>query len=191
MFDPWVRKIPWRRGWLPTPVFLPGEFHGQRSLVGYRSESLKESDTDSWTTNAFTSQLLFGVGLVSTVGRGELALCTHSASFWISSPCRSAESAEQSSLTLQWGSSVACFKYFIHHSVCSFPRCTCLLKRWSSLTERVDKRQQGTSATNYRYHYSALGEQKKSRKAKPPETTKSSNKIEKGGSLSMDLSREL
>ena len=34
-FDPWVRKIPWRREWLPTPVFLSGEFHGQRSLVGY------------------------------------------------------------------------------------------------------------------------------------------------------------
>ena len=34
-FDPWVRKIPWRREWLPIPVFLPGEFHGQRSLAGY------------------------------------------------------------------------------------------------------------------------------------------------------------
>ena len=34
-FDPWVRKIPWRREWLPTPIFLPGEFHGQRSLAGY------------------------------------------------------------------------------------------------------------------------------------------------------------
>ena len=34
-FDPRVEKIPWRRKWLPTPVFLPGEFHGQRSLAGY------------------------------------------------------------------------------------------------------------------------------------------------------------
>ena len=34
-FDPWVRKIPWRRAWRPTPVLLPGECHGQRSLVGY------------------------------------------------------------------------------------------------------------------------------------------------------------
>ena len=33
-FDPQVRKIPWRRAWQPTPVFLPGESHGQRSLVG-------------------------------------------------------------------------------------------------------------------------------------------------------------
>jgi len=33
-FDPWVRKIPWRKSWQPTPVFLPGESLGQRSLVG-------------------------------------------------------------------------------------------------------------------------------------------------------------
>ena len=33
--NPWVWKIPWRRVWQPTPVFLPGESHGQRSLVGY------------------------------------------------------------------------------------------------------------------------------------------------------------
>ena len=32
-FDPWVKKFPWRRKWLPSPVFLPGEFHGQRSPV--------------------------------------------------------------------------------------------------------------------------------------------------------------
>ena len=35
-FDPWVGKIHWRRVWQPTPVFLPGESHGHRSLVGYR-----------------------------------------------------------------------------------------------------------------------------------------------------------
>ena len=34
-FNPWVRKIPWRRAWQPTPVFLPGQCHGQRSLAGY------------------------------------------------------------------------------------------------------------------------------------------------------------
>ena len=33
--DPWVGKIPWNREWLPTPVFLPGKFHGQKNLVGY------------------------------------------------------------------------------------------------------------------------------------------------------------
>jgi len=34
-FDPSVGKIPWRRKWQPTPVFLPGKFHGQRNLAGY------------------------------------------------------------------------------------------------------------------------------------------------------------
>ena len=33
-FDPWAGKIPWRRAWQPTPVSLPGESHGQRSLEG-------------------------------------------------------------------------------------------------------------------------------------------------------------
>ena len=44
-FNPWVGKIPWRRKWQPTPVFLPGESHGQRSLAGYAPLHLKESDT--------------------------------------------------------------------------------------------------------------------------------------------------
>ena len=35
VFDPWVGKIPWGREWLPIPVFLPGGFHGQRSLAVY------------------------------------------------------------------------------------------------------------------------------------------------------------
>ena len=44
-FNPWVRKIPWRRKWQPTPAFLPGESHGRRSLVGYSPRGCKESDT--------------------------------------------------------------------------------------------------------------------------------------------------
>ena len=43
-FDPCVRIIPWRREWLPTPGFLPGEFHGQRSLAGCSPWGDKESD---------------------------------------------------------------------------------------------------------------------------------------------------
>ena len=39
--DPWVRKIPWRRAWQFTPVFLPGELHGQRNLVGYKQIKIK------------------------------------------------------------------------------------------------------------------------------------------------------
>ena len=44
-FNPWVGKIPWRREWQPTPVFLPGESHGQRSLEGYSLCG------HAWTTN--------------------------------------------------------------------------------------------------------------------------------------------
>ena len=44
-FDPWVRKITWRRTCQPTPVFFPGKSHGQRSLVGYSPWGHKESDT--------------------------------------------------------------------------------------------------------------------------------------------------
>ena len=43
-FDPWVWKIPWRRKWQPTPVFLLGESHGQRTLVDYSPWGCKESD---------------------------------------------------------------------------------------------------------------------------------------------------
>ena len=52
-FHPWVGKIPWRREWQPTPVFLPGEFHGQRSLGPGRLQSMgvhKESDTTEQLT---------------------------------------------------------------------------------------------------------------------------------------------
>ena len=43
-FDPWVGKTPWRREWQLTPVFLPWEFHGQRSLVSYSPRGCRESD---------------------------------------------------------------------------------------------------------------------------------------------------
>ena len=52
-FDPSVGKIPWRRKWQPTPVFLPGESHGQRSLAGYSPWGCKESDTIEATEHTF------------------------------------------------------------------------------------------------------------------------------------------
>ena len=55
-FNPWVGKIPWRGKWQPTPVFLPGKFHGQRTLVGCKdvtelmltSAEPKEIHTNRW-----------------------------------------------------------------------------------------------------------------------------------------------
>jgi len=52
--NPWVGKILWRREWQPTPVFLPGEFHGQRSLVGYNSWGTKSQTQLSTNTLTFT-----------------------------------------------------------------------------------------------------------------------------------------
>ena len=54
-FHPWVRKIPWRRKWQPTPVFLPGESHRQRSLADYSLWGHKESAvTESVSTTQHT-----------------------------------------------------------------------------------------------------------------------------------------
>ena len=58
-FDPWVRKIPWGREWLSTPVFLPGEFHGQSSWAGY-------CHRESHTTERLTLALLSCVQLFVT-----------------------------------------------------------------------------------------------------------------------------
>ena len=44
-FDPWVRKVPWKRDWYLTPIFLPRESHGQRSLSGYSLQGHSEVDT--------------------------------------------------------------------------------------------------------------------------------------------------
>ena len=52
-FNPWVMKISWRKAWQPTPVFLPGESHGQRSLAGYSPSGCTESD--------MTKQLTFSL----------------------------------------------------------------------------------------------------------------------------------
>ena len=54
----WVRKIPWRREWLPTPVFLPGEFHGQRSLAGYSPWGCKELDMNERLTLLLSSSMV-------------------------------------------------------------------------------------------------------------------------------------
>ena len=72
-FDPWVGKIPWRRKWQPTPVFLPGEFHGWRSLVGCSPWGLKESETTerlqfhpekSFCSEAFSMVFLLSIGRI-------------------------------------------------------------------------------------------------------------------------------
>ena len=54
-FDPWVGKTFWSRKWQPTPVFLPGESHGERGLVGYSPWVCKELDMIEVTYHTLTS----------------------------------------------------------------------------------------------------------------------------------------
>ena len=55
-FSPWVGKIPWRREWQPTPVFLPGESRGQRSLADYGPQGCKELDTTEQQTLSISTE---------------------------------------------------------------------------------------------------------------------------------------
>ena len=66
-FDPWVGKIPWRRAWQPTLIFLPGESHGQRSQAGYGPQGHKESNT----TEPLSTQA-HGVGVCTRQHHGPI-----------------------------------------------------------------------------------------------------------------------
>ena len=54
VFDPWFRKSLWRRAWQTTLVFLPGDFHGKKSLAGYSLQGHKELDTTERLTLSFS-----------------------------------------------------------------------------------------------------------------------------------------
>ena len=72
-FDPWVGKIHWRRKWQPTPVFLRGESHGQRSLAGYSPWGHKESDMTEVTQHANLQKAFAPAG--NQLGWNGLVLC--------------------------------------------------------------------------------------------------------------------
>ena len=72
-FNPWAGKIPWRRAQQPTPVFLPGEFHGQRSLVGYSALGRKSQTPLKWlSTYSCMSNRSCTLG---QPGKGECWVC--------------------------------------------------------------------------------------------------------------------
>ena len=67
-FNPWVGETPWRKAWHPTPVFLPGESHGQRSLVGYSPGDCKELGTTEATKHTHTMTVVYFITHVFSVG---------------------------------------------------------------------------------------------------------------------------
>ena len=62
---------PWRRKWQPTPVFLPGKFHGQRSLAGYSPQGRKELDTTEQTLFSHTGRGRSGASICCTCPKGQ------------------------------------------------------------------------------------------------------------------------
>jgi len=117
-FNTWVWKIPWRREWPLTPVFLPGEFHGQRSLEGYSPQSCKESDMTEWLTLTIShSQLTNKIVIVSSEQWSDSAICVHvSILLQISVPSRLPHNIEQGSLCYTAG---PCWLSILSIAVCT------------------------------------------------------------------------
>ena len=96
-FDPWGGRIPWRRKWQPTPVFLPGKSHGQRGLAGCRPQGFKELDTAEGLSTH--SQALSCCTLVSC------CIPDHHCIRWLSCEargvCRKGRKREESALDLR------------------------------------------------------------------------------------------
>ena len=78
--DPWYEKIPWRRKWQPTPVFLSGKSHGQRSLVGYSPQGCKELDMTEATCHAPSMISVTAICLLCNIHAALLVIRAHAAS---------------------------------------------------------------------------------------------------------------
>ena len=72
--DPWVGKIPWRRKWQPTPVFLPGKSHGQRRLAGYSQVPLSEHTHTHTHTHTTICMPLYVTALASRLKSLQISL---------------------------------------------------------------------------------------------------------------------
>ena len=75
-FNPWVRKIPWRRAWQPTPVFLPGESQGQRSLPGGLQSIVLQRVRHNWSDSAQTQKSSKN-GLIKSLRAREVLCISH------------------------------------------------------------------------------------------------------------------
>ena len=75
-FNPWVGKVSWRRERLPTPVFWPVEFHGQRSMAGYSPWGCKESNTTEqlWLFGWIIASISWALTMCQTFVLGSISL---------------------------------------------------------------------------------------------------------------------
>ena len=101
-FDPWVRKIPWRRKWQLTPVFLPEEFHGQKSLAGYSPLGRRESDTTERLTYCYMETVKSSL-IARSKGEGK------------------DESAEHGGFLRQWNCSIGYYGGGYMSNICQNP----------------------------------------------------------------------
>ena len=79
-FNPWLGKIPWRREWQPTPVFLPGEFPGQRSLGGYSPWGVAKRRTQ--LSNQHPHTYMYAIGSVSLENSNTLPYSYPTSNTW-------------------------------------------------------------------------------------------------------------
>ena len=85
---PWVRKIPCRREWLPTRVFLPRDFHGQGSLVSYSLWGHRVGHDWGTSTSTFLSESPLDLGLYTTAAFTNSLPSSHQVwAFLCASPC--------------------------------------------------------------------------------------------------------
>ena len=79
-FNPWVGKVSWRRERLPTPVYWPGEFHGQRSLAGCSPWGCKESNTTEplWLFGWIIPNISWALTMCKTFVLGSISLNLYS-----------------------------------------------------------------------------------------------------------------
>ena len=123
-FDPWVRKIPWRKKWHPTPVFLLEESHGQRSLAGYSLPwGRKELDTTEFAcththtpphTQGGTAERWKEAGSLMLLGRQTVQPQKQAQD---SSPC--GDKCRLYLSPLSQGLHPCCTKYFNQHTTCA------------------------------------------------------------------------
>ena len=98
--NPWVRKIPWRREWLPRHIFLSGEFHGQRRLAGYSPWGQKELDVTEQLTIALSKPMFPKLtenysSLKCKLKQNEMSLHAHKGT-----PTRMAESKRETIISI-------------------------------------------------------------------------------------------